>query len=251
VKKKAVKPLRTFVMFSIIALCSLQMTPAHAGLEDILKGVKEAVGLGGELSETRIIDGLKEALRIGSGNAVNRVSQIDGFYKNAQIRIPLPGSVRKVEKILRAAGYGTQVDAFQLSMNRAAERAAPEARSLFWDAIKEMTFSDARKILHGRDNEATLYFKDKTLDPLGRILEPIIHTSMSQVGVTRKYQELEEKVRKIPFADALLAFDLDKYVTDQALGGLFHMLAEEERKIRQNPSARVTDLLKEVFGSTW
>ena len=132
-------------------------------------------------------------------------------------------------------------------MNHAAERAAPEARDLFLDTIKKMSFADARKILGGRDNEATLYFEEKTRDQLAEKFGPIINTALSQVGVTRRYQELDAKVRSIPFADAL-SFDLNQYVNEQALDGLFLMLAKEERNIRQDPAARVTDLLKEVFG---
>ena len=243
----------------LIALISLQPTSAHGQITDILKGIGkppkggelEGVGKtlkGGELSESKIIEGLKEALSIGTGNAVSNVSQVDGYFKNPNIHIPLPEDVQKVEKLLRAAGYGPKVDAFELSMNRAAERAAPEAKSLFVDSIKQMTVSDAQKILHGRDNEATLYFEDKTRGRLYELFQPIVHSAMSEVGVTHSYQELDAKVRTIPFADKM-SFDLDQYVTNKGLSGLFFMVAEEERKIRQNPAARVTDLLKEVFGS--
>jgi RNA binding exosome subunit len=206
------------------------------------------VGLGGELSESKIVQGLKEALEVGTGKAVKMVSKTDGYYQNPSIKIPLPDAVKKVEKVLRTVGYGSKVDAFELSMNRAAEQAAPEAKALFWDTIKQMSIADARKILDGRDNEATLYFREKTEDRLSQAFKPIVNTAMSEVGVTRSYQELDAKVRSIPFTESL-SFDLDKYVTDGALDGLFLMLAEEERKIRQNPAARVTDLLKEVFGS--
>jgi len=152
-----------------------------------------------------------------------------------------------VEKVLRGIGYGSQVDSFELSMNRAAEQAAPEAKVIFWDTIKKMSFSDARKILEGKEDEATTYFKEKTQDRLDETFKPIIHKTMSKVGVTNYYQNIEAKVRSLPFADSL-NLDLDKYVTAGALDGLFLMLAEEERKIRQDPAARVTDLLKEVFG---
>lgn len=211
------------------------------------EGIKKALE-GEKLSESKITQGLKEALQIGTGNAVEKTSQVDGYYGNPKIKIPLPGAVEKVEKLLRAVGYGPKVDAFELSMNRAAERAAPEAKALFWKAIKQMTFSDARKILNGRDNEATLYFKDKTSDRLQETFKPIVHEAMSEVGATRAYQDLDAKVRSIPLAGSL-SFDLDQYVTDRALDGLFFVLAEEERKIRQDPAARVTDLLKKVFGS--
>ncbi len=230
----------------IMGLLIIQPPSASGQFKDMLKGIGKALR-GGELSESKIIQGLKEALQIGTGKAVQNVSQIDGYYKNPKIRIPLPEDVQKVEKILRAVGYGPKVDAFKLSMNRAAERAAPEAKSLFIDSIKQMTFSDAKKILQGRDNEATLYFEDKTRGRLNELFKPIVHTAMSEVGVTRGYQELDAKVRSIPFAERM-SFDLDGYVTNKGLDGLFFMVAEEERKIRRNPAARVTDLLKEVFG---
>ncbi|NIO03797.1 MAG: DUF4197 family protein [Proteobacteria bacterium] len=236
----------------LLGLVSFPSASTYGGLTDILKGLGDIdigkILKGEELSESKIIEGLKEALTIGTGNAVSNVSQLDGYLKNPKIHIPLPENVQKVEKILRTVGYGSKVDAFELSMNRAAERAAPEAKALFVGAIKEMTISDARKILQGRDNEATLYFEDKTRGRLYELFEPIVHTAMSKVGVTRSYQELDAKVRTIPFADEL-SFDLDEYVTNKGLDGLFFMVAEEERKIRQDPVARVTDILKEVFGS--
>jgi len=239
---------RLLTVCLLIGLTTVRPYSAGADFSDIFKGIEKIIK-GSELSESRIIQGLKEALEIGTGNAVAVVSRTDGYYKNPQIRIPLPDEIQKVEKFLRAVGFGSQVDAFELSMNRAAERAAPEAKSLFIDAIKKMTFSDARKILQGRDNEATLYFADKTRDRLYELFEPLVHNAMSEVGVTRYYQDLDAKVRTIPFAERI-SFDLDDYVTNKGLDGLFLMVAEEERKIRQDPTARVTDLLKEVFGST-
>jgi len=222
---------------------------AHAQqIGDVLKGLQKGIGAGSSLSNTEIVQGLKEALEIGTGNAVRAVSKVDGYYKNPKIRIPLPDTVQKTEKILRAVGYGSKVDEFELSMNRAAERAAPEAKGLFLDAIKQMTFTDAKKILNGRENEATLYFKEKTSPRLREIAKPIVHQAMGEVGVTKSYQDLEETARSVPFAGTF-AFDLDQYVTDRALDGLFLMVAEEEKRIRQDPVARTTDLLKKVFGS--
>jgi len=201
---------------------------------------KRALGL-------RITDGLRQALEIGTANAVATVSDTNGYYGNPSIKIPLPESVRKVERLLRGVGYGPQVDAFELSMNRAAERAAPKAKALFWETIKGMSFSDARKILNGRENEATIYLEEKTRGRLLEDFKPLVHTTMSEVGVTRSYQELDAKVRSIPFAEAF-RFDLDRYVTEKALDGLFLVLAEEEKKIREDPAARVTELLEKVFG---
>jgi hypothetical protein len=243
-----VKTLRHVGVLFVVTLGLLQLTPAHAQFGDFLQGIKKAVGLGGGLTEGKIIEGLKEALQIGTRNAVETVSRVGGYYENPKIKIPLPGAVQKVEKLVRAAGYGPQLDAFEMSMNRAAERAAPEAKGIFWDAIKEMNVADARKILQGQDNEATLYFKDKTHDRLGEIFKPMVRNAMSGVGVTRSYQDLEEKVQSIPFVGSW-TFDLDEYVKNGALEGLFLMLGEEEKKIRQDPAARVTDLLKEVFAT--
>ncbi|MBN2125816.1 MAG: DUF4197 domain-containing protein [Deltaproteobacteria bacterium] len=240
------KTVRILLIGTVVALVCLQGSSALAGLGDFLKGLNKAVG-GGGLSEGRIVEGLKEALEIGAGNAVKRVSRVNGYFGNPEIKIPLPGQVQKAEKVLRAVGFGPQVDAFELSMNRAAERAAPEAKALFWDTIKKMTFQDARRILEGRDNEATLYFREKTGDRLNRTFRPLIHEAMGSVGVTRSYQVLEDKVRSMPFTE-MFSPDLDAYVTDKALDGLFLLLAEEERRIRKDPAARVTDLLKEVFG---
>lgn len=233
-------------IFLLTGLTAIQPPSANADFMDILKGIERAIR-GGELSNSRIIAGLKQALEIGTANAIRNVSRLNGYYKNPNIRIPLPENIQKVEKILRTVGFGSKVDAFELSMNRAAERAAPEARSLFIDAIKQMTISDARKILKGRDNEVTLYFEDKTRDRLHELFKPITHAAMSEVGVTRSYQKLDAKVQAIPYIRRI-SFDLDDYVTNKALDGLFFMVAEQERKIRQDPAARVTDLLKEVFG---
>ena len=241
--------LKVFTVGLLIALFAAQAPSAFAQFTDILKSVKKAVGMnGGELSQSKIIEGLKEALQIGTGNATGLVSKLDGYYKNPKIKIPLPESVQKVEKILRKVGFGSKVDDFEMSMNRAAEQAAPEAKALFTDTIKQMSIDDARKILNGKDNAATLYFKDKTWDRLYDKFKPIVNSTMSEVGTTRYYQDLDKKVRSIPFADSM-SFDLDKYVTDGALDGLFYMLEQEERSIRKDPAARVTDLLKEVFGS--
>jgi hypothetical protein len=217
-----------------------------AGITDILKGAQDALGGSGALTNDEIIAGLKEALEVGTEKAVALVSQTDGYYRNSDIKIPLPESVEKVEKFIRTAGYGQEVDAFELSMNRAAERAAPEAKSIFRDAITRMSFEDAGKILNGRDNEATLYFEDKTSGQLQALFKPIVKDAMGEVGVTRSFQDLNARAESLPFGKSL-SFDLNQYVTDGALKGLFIMLAEQERQIRTEPAARVTDLLQKVF----
>ena len=221
---------------------------ADAGFQDWLKDTAQKLGGAKGLSDDDIINGLKQALEVGTGNAVTTVSQTNGYFNNPKIRIPLPENVQKAEKLLRATGFGSQVDEFELSMNKAAERAAPEAKAIFLDAIKQMSFADARQILDGPDNAATQYFQDKTSDQLQVVFKPITHQAMSEVGVTRSYQSIDDKIKTIPFADRM-SLDLDQYVTDKALNGLYLMLAEEEKKIRQDPAARVTNLLKKVFGS--
>ena len=239
------KSLIFLILFSFIIL---ESNLVFAQFTNILKGIEKSIGSGSNLTENEIGKGLKEALTIGIQNAIGNVSNLDGYYKNPKIKIPLPSAVKKVEAILRGVGYGSKVDAFELSMNRAAEKAAPEAKSIFWDAIKQMSFIDARRILEGRDNEATLYLKNKTFDRLGLTFKPIVHDSMSRIGVTQQYQDLNTKLSSVPFTKPL-SFDLDQYVTEGALDGLFYMLAEEERKIREDPAARVNDLLKRVFRS--
>jgi hypothetical protein len=236
----------------ILSLCLLFLSSyshlVEAGFQDWLKDTAKKLGGEEGLTDDEIINGLKQALEVGTGNAVTTVSQTNGYFKNPQIKIPLPENVQKVEKLLRATGFGSKVDDFELSMNRAAERAAPEAKAIFWDSIKQMSFTDARQILDGPDNAATQYFQDKTSDQLQVIFKPITHQAMSEVGVTSYYQSIDDKIKTIPFADQM-SFDLDQYVTDKALNGLYLMLAEEEKKIRQDPAARITNLLKKVFGS--
>jgi len=237
-----------FVLYLMLVLFFVSDTHFvnAAGLSDYIKGAQQTLGGSGALTNDQIIAGLKEALEVGTEKAVALVSKPDGYYKNPDIKIPLPESVQKVEKLLRATGYGEEIDDFELSMNRAAERAAPEAQSIFGDAIKKMTFDDAKKILNGPDNAATLYFEDKTANRLREVFKPIVKDAMGAVGVTRSYQQLNARAQSMPFGKSI-SFDLDQYVTDNSLKGLFKILAEEERQIRTQPAARVTDLLKKVF----
>jgi hypothetical protein len=198
-------------------------------------------------TDKRVANGLKEALEIGIQNAIASVSIIDGYYKNPNIKIPLPEKIKNMESVLRGIGFGPQIDEFEVSMNRAAEAAAPEARTLFVATIKQITFEDARQILQGPEDAATAYFREKTGPKLFELFKPIVQNAMGEVGVTHYYQQIFDRVKQIPFA-GLSGLDLDAYVTDNALNGLFYMVAEEEKKIRTDPAARVTDLLKDVFG---
>jgi len=240
--------LRSLVLvWGVALLVTLSAEPARAGFEDFLKKTLQSALEGSAgLSENEIIQGLKEALEIGTDNSVSLLSRVDGFYRDPDVKILLPEKVRQVESFLRTAGFGGQVDAFELSMNRAAEQAAPQARKLFWEAITQMTFEDAKSILEGRDNAATLYFQAKTTDQLTTLFTPLVHNAMADVGVTRAWQDLDSSISRIPFAESY-RFDLDAYVTGKTLDGLFFIIEQEERKIRKDPAARVTDLLQKVF----
>lgn len=232
-----------FVTFIIVFAC-------YAGsLDDVLKGVKiPQIGGGSGPDEATTVSGLKEALSIGTGNAVASTSKLDGYFANQAIKILFPEKIRTVADVMKKVGYQKQVDAFVLSMNRAAENAAPKARQFFVDAIKQMSFQDAMKILNGNETAATEYFKSKTFDGIYAAFKPSVSESMNKVGVTKSYKDMVSTYTKsIPFAKTE-SIDLDHYVTTKSLDGLFYMVGEEEKKIRTNPAARVTDLLKKVFG---
>jgi hypothetical protein len=226
------------------AMVMLLVVPASAQLDRLWQGL--GAGRPGGLSDVKVASGLKEALQVGTENAVKVTGRTDGYFGNAAIKILMPKNLQTMEKGLRMVGYGPQVDEFVLSMNRAAERAAPAAKQIFWGAIGEMTFDDARKILAGPDTAATDYFKVKTTDKLTAAFKPVVDRAMNEVGVTRQYKELVGRAQMVPFAKTE-SLDIDRYVVGKSLDGLFHVVGEEERKIRTNPAARTTELLKEVF----
>ncbi len=232
-------------MMLVLIMVSLTPRVSALSLDDLTKGIHSPSGEGPDESTTA--SGLKEALTVGTGNAVNSVSKVDGYFGNRMIKILMPEKIQRVADVLKKAGFQKQVDDFILSMNRAAEKAAPGATSIFVGAIKEMTFEDAGKILQGGDTTATDYFKSKTSDKLYDAFKPVISSSMDEVGVTHSYKAMMGKYESIPFMKKE-SVDLDHYVTTKALDGLFYLLGQEEKKIRTDPAARVTDLLKNVFG---
>lgn len=201
-----------------------------------------------KLDESTVTAGLKEALSIATDKTVTALSAPDGYFANKAVKILMPEKIQKVADTLGKFGFQKQVDDFVMSMNRAAEKAAPVARGYFSDAIKQMTFKDAMKILDGGNTSATEFFKDKTYSKLYDSLKPSISHSMDQVGVVNYYKDMMGKFSSIPFMNAA-SVDLDDYVTNEALDGLFYTVGEEEKKIRKDPASRVTDLLKEVFGA--
>jgi Protein of unknown function (DUF4197) len=218
-----------------------------AALVSILVLVMPAAFGQAGLSDTKIASGLKEALRVGAQNAVKLTGRSNGYFGNEAIKILLPKQLRPLEKPLRALGYGSKIDGFVLSMNRAAEAAAPSAKKIFEGAILSMSFDDARKILSGGDTAATDYFKAKTTPRLTVAFRPIVEKTMAQNGVTKQYKQITAQAQSIPFIKSQ-TLDITNYVVASALDGLFYELGQEERKIRKDPAAQTTSLLKQVFG---
>lgn len=201
------------------------------------------------LDNNTIVSGLKEALEIGARKAIDGASQPNGYLTNKLIHIAMPPELQQVSSLMHKFGLGGQADAFEQSMNHAAEKAAPEATNIIANAIKNMSIDDAKKILQGPDNAATEYFKAQTTGQLTSLFKPTIETSLDQVGTTKYYNSLTDKVAALPLVGKEVNLDLPDYVTEQALNGLFTMIAVEEKKIRENPAARTTELLKQVFSS--
>lgn len=244
------------VVVCVLGASSTALYPADFLGDALKKGLSglSSSGASGEgrtagtgLDEGTIASGLKDALSVGTKNAVNLVSRLNGYFGNEAIKILMPENIRKATDLASKLGFQKQVDEFILSMNRAAENAAPKAASHFADAIKAMTIEDARKILSGSNTAATEYFKSKTSSKLYEDFKPSVSESMNKVGVTRAYNAMMGKVPTLPFGKSE-SLDLDHYVTTKALDGLFYMVGQEEQKIRTNPVARTTDLLKKVFG---
>jgi hypothetical protein len=200
------------------------------------------------LGNEKIAAGLKEALQVSTSRAVASTGKPDGFLKNEAIKILLPDKLRNASKTLRLVGMGPQLDELEIGMNRAAEQATPKAKQIFLNALSQMTINDARQILSGSDTAATEYFRSKSSAELATAFAPIVHSSLQNVGVVEQYDALLRN----PIASTVVRtqnFDLDKYVVGKTLDGLFFTLGQEEKKIRTNPAAQTTSLLREVFGS--
>ncbi len=198
--------------------------------------------------------GLKEALTTGTADAVNLLGKPGGFFSNPAVKIQLPEKLQLVDKALRGMGYGPQIDKFVLSMNNAAEAAAPKAQPIFENAIQTMTFTDAQRILSRGGHSATDYFQRKTTPDLTKAFTPIVKQTMAQNSVTKQYNDLIGKYQSGPLAMGGLlggsteSLDINSYVVGKSLDGLFYEVGQEEQKIRTNPAAQVTPLLKQVFG---
>jgi hypothetical protein len=213
-------------------------------LQDAMKVIDQ--GKGG-LTEKDAADGIREALVKGTGQSVAFVSKTDGYFLNPEIKIPFPENAKNIESKLRAIGLGSKVDEMVQTINHAAENAAKEAEPIFVSAIKGMNISDALQIIRGKNDAATQYLSKTTTPDLRTKFKPVIKSSLDKVDATRMWSELINDYNQIPFVTKQNP-DLAAYVTDKAISGLFTMIAKEEVKIRQNPAARTTDLLKKVFG---
>lgn len=200
------------------------------------------------LGSTKIGEGLKEALLVGITNAVDSASQNGGFLNNENIRIAMPDNLQMAEQVLRGIGFSQQMDQAVVNMNRAAEAAAPYARDIFLDALFEMNINDAKSLLQGGNTAATDYFRRVTEDQLRSEFAPIIDQYVGQYNLQNQFSSILKQYDRIPLVQKMSGYlNPTDYVTDQSIEGLFTLLAQEETKIRNNPEARVTDLLQQVF----
>jgi len=218
---------------------------------DALKKVVSGGGnsnLGSGLSSDQIVSGLKEALTIGTEKSASKLSAADGFFKDAVVKVLMPPEAQKVEKTLRSVGMGQLVDNAILSMNRAAEDASKSAAPIFVDAVKNMSITDALNILRGSDTAATSYLKKSTTPKLTTAFRPVIDASLQKTDATKYWKSVVDAYNGLPTTFKKVNSDLPAYVTQKAIAGIFYYVAQEEAKIRKDPAAQVTGLLKQVFG---
>lgn len=232
----------------LIAVCGL--LGGCATTSEWLERVGGASGIG--LTQDQIVAGLKEALDKGTEHAVKNLGREGGFLENVQVRIPLPEKLRGVETTLRTLGQDQLVNEFKTAMNRAAEKAVPEAVAVLASSIRQMRLADAESILRGPDTAATDYFRRTSETNLHERFLPIVKQATAAVGVTAAYKRMTERVALGGLGEAIFgreAVDIDAYITGKALAALFLKIGEEEKLIRQNPAARTTELLRKVFGA--
>lgn len=241
-------------VFFTTALCGACFTGHSQSFKDMLKNEAKKKGInipgnqGSGLTNTEVVDGLKQALQVGTQNSAKKLSTINGYLGNPLVKILMPPEAAKVEDALRRVGMGDKVDQVITSMNRAAEDAANKAVPIFVNAITSMSIQDAMSILRGDKNAATNYLRSKTYATLTILFKPEIKNSLDKVNATRYWSDVFTNYNRIPFVEKINP-DLTAYVTGKALDGLFITIGQEEANIRANPGARVTDLLKKVFGS--
>jgi hypothetical protein len=224
---------------------------SKSSTSSLFSSVKKAVSggnSGSSLSSDEIVKGLKEALTLGAEKSTDKLSMVNGFFKDAVVKILLPEQAQKVEKTLRSVGMGQMVDDAILSINRAAEDASKTATPIFVNAIKNMSIQDALGILRGSDTSATSYLKKTTSPELTKSFKPIIDTSLQKTDATKYWKTVFETYNNLPTTFKKVDPDLSSYVTQKAMDGIFYYVAVEEKNIRKDPAAQVTDILKKVFG---
>ena len=246
-----VKNVMNYCGFSALITC-FGISNVYAGWGDLLDYISdesEIIQGTSMLTDAEVVGGLKEALSKGTTSAIASLGKEDGFFANRKVKIPMPDSLRIVEDGLRKIGQDKYADEFVLTMNRAAEQAVPEAAEIFGSAIRSMSIEDAKGILNGPDDAATKYFRRTSGEKLVNRFLPIVEKSTEKVGVTSNYKQMVDKLgfmSKFIDTDSL---DVDRYITNKAIDGLFLMVAKEEKLIRENPAARTTELLKKVFSN--
>lgn len=251
------RPIRkmTFVTACLLLLQIFSPQTAPAAM-DWLKSGQELLGTGTKspqaktstLTDTDIANGLKDALRVGTETVVGQLGQADGFNADPAIHIPLPENMKQVKSALAAIGMSSMMEDLELKLNRAAEEATPPAKELFWNSIEAMTLDDVKGIYNGPDDSATRYFQDKMSEPLATAMQPIVESALNQVGAVQTYDAVMNEYAVLPFVPDVKA-DLNSYVVNKGMEGIFHYLAEEEAAIRQDPVKRTTDILQKVFGA--
>jgi hypothetical protein len=230
----------------ILVCCACTTAQINQTIGDVNKTFGGTPGQ--PLTTAEVAEGLKEALIKGISTGSDLVSQLDGYFKNPEIKIPFPPEVKKVEDKLRQIGFGGEVDKFVMQLNRGAEDAAKEAKPIFITAIRSMTIQDAWAILRGENDAATQYLKRTTSEQLKSKFKPVIQNSLNKVNATKYYGDIVNRYNQLPLVQKVNP-NLDDYATDKAIEGLFLMIAKEEKNIRENPIARTTELLKKVFGA--
>jgi hypothetical protein len=251
------------IMSSLLSIAVIS-TPVFSGWQDLLKeadttlksvtGKDSATIATSTLSNSEVTKGLKEALGIGVEKAIAMLGKENGFLTDNSVKIGLPKNMQKVEQLLRSSGQQKYLDEFINSMNRAAEQAVPEVSNIFVDAIAKMSLTDAQGILSGGDTAATDYFKSHTSEPLSQLITPFVDKAMDSNQVTQYYKLLTDQVKQYDTFGLMKTYlgsaaDIDHYVTEQTMDGLFNKIAEQEKLIRNNPTARSTEILQDVFGS--
>lgn len=241
------------LVFVSLGLCGVTPLAAEKDQSGLLQQGSQLLrdltgGDSAEASESDVTGAFRQALEIGSGAVIQQLGREDGFLQDEFAHIVLPKSLRKVKKALTKVGLEGMMEDLEVSLNRAAETATPQAQAIFVQAIQDMSFEDVLAIYQGPEDSATQYFRSQMSDPLKQAMRPLVDDSLSQVGAIQLYEQAIERYGQLPFVSEVNT-DLSEYVLDASLDGIFHYLAEQEKAIRQDPLRQTTDLLKKVFGS--